>query len=157
MQQQPPIASIHDDPRPGTQNESFPTYWMGGSPSSGKSTITEALAARFGLQVYRCDDAHFQTPKLISPECQPIFAHLTQASCDEIWMRPVAQQIDEELALYREEFPLILSDLANLLMSGPVIAEGAALLPELVDAFVVRRDRSIWIVPTEYTVQGDLT
>lgn len=124
-------------------------YWVGGSPCSGKSTVTDALAARFDLQVYRCDDAYYQHQHLVTEERQPIFTRITRASCDELWLRPVPQQIAEALALYREEFPLILEDLRALAKIGPVIAEGAALLPDLLDAMGVIPECSIWIVPTE--------
>ena len=64
-------------------------------------------------------------------------------------MRPIPKQVGDEIALYREEFPLILADLAALPSTQTVIAEGAALLPDLLDRLRVRRRRAIWIVPTE--------
>src|SRR4051794_38186163 len=105
-------------------------YWIGGSPCSGKSTVTEALAAATGYPVYRCDDAYFQHQHLVTPEAQPVYHRLSRLAGEALWMRPVAEQIAEELILYREEFPFILADLVELTAAGPVIAEGAALLPD---------------------------
>ncbi len=122
-------------------------YWLGGSPCSGKSSIADLLAAKHGMGVYRCDDAYFRHQTVISSEAQPVFSRLAHASCDELWMRPVAQQVRDELALYREEFPLILADLTARPRSRPLIAEGAALLPELLAGLGVAR-RAIWVVPT---------
>jgi hypothetical protein len=144
MHQRPVIVD-----RVAIESETHPIFWIGGSPCSGKSTITDALASRFNLQTYRCDDAYYEHQHLLSPEQQPIFSRLSQASCDDLWMRPVAQQVEEEFALYREEFPFIVSDLAERAMSGPVIAEGAALLPDVLAGFGVVPTRSISIVPTE--------
>lgn len=124
-------------------------FWLGGSPCAGKSTIADRLAAAHGLSVYRCDDAFYRHKDLVTPEDQPVFARLARASCDEVWMRPVARQIAEEIALYREEFPFILADLVALPANRPVIAEGAALLPEVLAGFDVDFGRALWIVPTE--------
>lgn len=123
-------------------------YWIGGSPCSGKSSITDDLAAKHGLTVYRCDEAFFRHQELVTAERQPVFSRLARALCDELWMRPVPRQLEEEIALYHEEFPLILADLANHTDTRPVIAEGAALLPHLLGPLGIHRRRAIWIVPT---------
>lgn len=131
-------------------NDEIPTvehvYWLGGSPCSGKSSIADHLAATHGLDVYRCDDAYYRHQSLISPADQPVWSRLAGATCDGLWMRPVGQQVDEELAVYREQFPFILADLTARPRSRPVIAEGAALLPELIDGVASPR-RAIWMVP----------
>lgn len=123
--------------------------WLGGSPCAGKSSIADGLAARHGLTVYRCDDAFHHYKERIDPRAQPVFARLARATCDEIWLRPTEQQIREEIALYREEFPQILADLAAMPKDRPILAEGAALLPELVGGLGVPPHRAIWVVPTE--------
>ncbi len=123
-------------------------YLIGGSPCSGKTTITNRIAETYGFPTYRCDDAYFEHAKELTAD-QPIFSQLVNATSEEIWMRPVPQQIDEELEIYREEFPFIVRDLKKLAKSGPVIAEGAALLPSLVATLGLAPNRAIWIVPTE--------
>jgi hypothetical protein len=55
----------------------------------------------------------------------------------------------DEFAFYREEFGMILEDIRSMPAGRPVLAEGAALLPELVDPLVSDLHRAIWIVPTE--------
>ncbi len=124
-------------------------YWIGGSPCSGKSSIADLLAEKHGMTVYRCDDAYFRHQTVISAEAHPVFSRLAHASCDELWLRPVAQQVREEIELYREEFPLILADLASLPPTRPVVAEGAALLPDLLAGLRADPNRAIWVVPTE--------
>jgi hypothetical protein len=78
--------------------------WIGGSPCSGKSSIADALIAAYGFQLYRCDDAYWQHAKIVTSEKQPVFHKLSQFSLysDDLWMRPVGQQVEEEIALYRE-------------------------------------------------------
>lgn len=60
---------------------------------------------------------------------------------------PIEQQVDDEFAFYRAEFPLIADDLARI--DGPVIAEAAALLPSLIHGCDVSPDHAIWLIPTE--------
>jgi hypothetical protein len=60
----------------------------------------------------------------------------------------VPQQVAEEIALYREEFPLILDDLLAYPRTQPVLVEGAALLPECVHPLLAHPGRAIWVVPT---------
>ena len=69
-------------------------------------------------------------------------------STDDLWLRPLPEQIEEELAIYREEFPFILADLARP-EEELGLAEGAALLPSLVAEHGVPTEQAIWIVPAE--------
>jgi 2-phosphoglycerate kinase len=124
-------------------------FWVGGSPCAGKSSVAEMLAEAYGLHVYKCDDAFWEHAKRVDPVKQPTFHRLTQMTWDEIWMRPVKAQVADEFACYREEFAMILGDLLALPGSAPVIAEGAALLPELVSGLLHDRSRAVWAVPTE--------
>ena len=123
-------------------------YWIGGSPCSGKTSIAEALAEAYTLQLYHADQAYFRHANVVTPERQPTFHKLVHLSADELWMRAVAKQVAEEVALYQEEFPLILDDLLALPATRPILAEGAALLPECVVPFLCAAHHAIWIVPT---------
>ncbi|MCB0124239.1 MAG: hypothetical protein KDE58_18415, partial [Caldilineaceae bacterium] len=106
-------------------------YWLGGSPCSGKSAIAERLAVQYNLTYVRCDDslsAHIATS---DPCHQPTLARLRTMSSDEIWLEPVAAQVERVIAIYREEFPLLFAELQALHTGRPILAEGAALMPEL--------------------------
>jgi hypothetical protein len=122
--------------------------WIGGSPCAGKSSIADAIARERGWSVYRCDDEVTRHAQLADPLRQPVFTRLNRLSCDELWLRPLDEQVSEEFAFYREEFPFILDDLARFPAGQTVLAEGAALLPELIDPAVVAQGRAVWIVPT---------
>lgn len=132
-------------------------YWIGGSPCCGKSTIADRLSAEFGFGIYRCDDAYERHRSALDPATQPVFARLSTADCDGLWMRPVQRQISEEWELYREEIPMILADLRADLRHettratglSAVVAEGAALLPDLIAGLNPDPSRVIWIVPTD--------
>lgn len=123
-------------------------YWIGGSPCAGKSSVAEALAERYDMASYNCDAAFEIHEKTVDPERFPTLSRLSRLSCNDLWMRPVPQQVSEEIALYDEEFSLILDDLRALPTDRPVIAEGAALLPHLLHDLGIDAHRTLWMVPT---------
>ncbi len=129
------------------QRELVHVYWLGGAPCSGKSSVADTLAAKYGWQLYRCDEAYEHHVSIVTPEEQPIFSQLSILTGDALWMRPLAQQISEEIGLYQEEFPLILDDLLALPKTTPVLVEGAALLPHLVAPLLIARHQALWMVP----------
>jgi 2-phosphoglycerate kinase len=125
-----------------------PLLWLGGSPCAGKSTVADAIAARFGWEVYRCDAAYARHVAEADPQHAPTLTRIGHLHGDALWMRPVAEQTATEIALYREEFAFILRDIAALSGDEPVIIEGAALLPELVAPLLGEHAHGAWLVPT---------
>lgn len=123
-------------------------YWLGGSPCAGKSSIADILTQKYGWQHYCCDDAYERHSTFITPSQQPTYARLCTLSGDALWMRPLEQQIRDEIQVYKEEFPLILTDLLALPTTTPILLEGNALLPELVAPLLKNRMQAFWLVPT---------
>ena len=123
-------------------------FWIGGSPCAGKSTIAARLASAYGFALYRCDEALDAQLRRVSALSHPMMHKLTNSSWNDLWTRPVEVQIREELAFYREEFPLILDDLRAYPDETPLIVEGTALLPELVAPLLVAPQQVVWLVPT---------
>ncbi|MBA3276776.1 MAG: hypothetical protein H0T72_13380 [Chloroflexia bacterium] len=123
-------------------------YWIGGSPCAGKTSVATAIVARFGMTSYNCDDAFEIHERIVDPGQFPTLHRLSRHSCDDLWMRPIDRQIREEGELYREEFSLILDDLGNLPSTRPILAEGSALMPELLETLNLPNHRAIWLVPT---------
>jgi hypothetical protein len=106
--------------------------WLGGSPCAGKSSIAAALCAENRWRYYKCDDyvnIHLTRSR---PQTAPTLHELHALSCDELWMRPLAEQVRTEIAYCVELFSEILTDLRALPVDRPLMAEGAALLPHLV-------------------------
>ena len=123
-------------------------YWLGGSPCAGKSTIAEMLANRYNLHYFNCDHAFARHQQQSNPSDQPTLYGLGQLTCDEIWLVPVAEQVARVIAIYEEEFALLLADLQALPTNRPILAEGAALMPVLVAQQEAWRDQAAWVVPT---------
>jgi len=122
-------------------------YWIGGSPCAGKSTAAAAISARYGMTSYTCDDAFEIHEQLVDPARYPVLHRLSGLSWNALWMRPVEQQIREEIALYREEMDLILDDLAKLPDDRPILAEGTAFMPAFLESLDIPYRRAIWLVP----------
>ena len=75
--------------------------------------------------------------------------HLHQLSCDELWLRPVAEQLRTEIEYHVQQFQLILADLRQLPAKQKILVEGAALMPTAVLPHLSQPEHAIWIVPTE--------
>src|SRR5512133_1785392 len=134
---------------PGTLDQLLShVYWLGGSPCAGKSSIADTLSQRYGMQLYRCDEAFYRHLDQITPDEQPVFYRVMHLSSEALWMRPVAQQVEETIEIYHEEFPLILADLLALPLDRPILAEGAALMPDLVAPLLADPRRGMWVVPS---------
>ncbi len=123
--------------------------WLGGSPCSGKSSITEILAGRYSLCVYRVDVAFDRHRQRFTPERHPTLTKWTQTSWDELWMQPADVLLSEAIADYTEHFEFILEDLLELPGPDPLLAEGTALLPRLVAPLLSQPRQALWMVPTE--------
>lgn len=122
-------------------------YYIGGSPCSGKSTVAEALCARYGLTYFKADDHLDAFTARGAAEGLPVCQRIQSMSPEEIWMRPPHVQCREELDYYAEIAPFVMEKLSQL--PTPVLAEGAAFLPSLMQAQGVPAERYIAIVPSE--------
>jgi hypothetical protein len=121
-------------------------WYIGGSPCAGKSTIADLLAQRHGLHAFHCDEA--AEPRLALVRRSPsraIRELVTLADCDRL-SRPPAWQAEQEVHFYRAQFPYLLDELATA--PQPSIAEGADLLPELLQGAGIPLARAVWVVPT---------
>lgn len=123
-------------------------YYIGCSPCSGKSTMAEMIAAKYGYCYYKLDDHLFDFMKMAAEHSKPRSANYFALSPDGIWLRSPEVQCEDEIGLYREMFEFFLSDIERLDISQPVIAEGAGFLPELMMQSGVDAGHYFCMVPT---------
>jgi 2-phosphoglycerate kinase len=123
-------------------------YWIGGSPCSGKSSITGIVAAQHGLRIYHCDDHFAAHVAAAERDTHPRLHWLQSATWDDIFMRPLAELVADMVAIYREEFDLILAELEALRSPLPLLVEGAALLPSLVAPLLSGPAHAVFVIPT---------
>jgi 2-phosphoglycerate kinase len=124
-------------------------YWIGGAPCSGKSTIAEKLAFKCGFSLFKSDDHMYAHMRLASVDKQPVMAKLASLSWDESWTRPVEVQVQDEFAFYREEFAMLLDELALYPQGQPILAEGNAWLPELIGQLQAPLEHIVYVIPTK--------
>ncbi len=122
-------------------------YYIGGSPCSGKSTVTEILAAKYHLFYFKVDDFIDKYLKMGASKGYEICKKQDSLRADEIWMREPALQCQEELLYYKETFAFVLEDLMQI-KEKDIITEGAAYLPELMRKLDISNNRYISITPT---------
>lgn len=123
-------------------------YWLGGSPCAGKSSIARQLAEQFGLHLYHCDTEFERQLAQVTAESAPTIHRLHQLSCNELWLRPVAEQLRTEIAYQAEQFEMILADLRQLPVEPKILVEGSALMPTAVFHHLAHRQQAVWLVPT---------
>ena len=124
-------------------------YWIGGSPCSGKSSISRILAQRCGLALYEVDASLPRLQARFDPQRYPTLFRWTSTPWDDLWMQPPEALLDQAKAAYAEHFSLTLDELAVQAASRPVLVEGTALLPGLVRPLLADLQRAVWVVPSE--------
>lgn len=120
--------------------------FVGGSPCAGKSTLAERVSSAFGRRYVRCDDRWEDHVRAADPARQPTIARLGSMSFAEIFAQSAQVMLRDEIEAYREEWAFIRAELEA--MPSPVIAEGAALMPELI-ASLEPEAHAAYLVPTE--------
>lgn len=134
---------MHSSPL-GDPNLVLPrVYWIGGSACAGKTTITKRLAARHGLVAYHCDERFDDHLRRADPERHRRFLRLARRPPEDLWRGSVDEQTRDLHGFYEDEFELVVDDLRALSAGGPVLAEGAGLLPARVGA-----RQALWLVTT---------
>jgi hypothetical protein len=95
-------------------------------------------------------DSHFEDHiRRCTPDRHPTQFKISTMGWNEIWSRPVPVMVQQELERYRELFELIVEDLLAFGLGCPILAEGAALLPELIAGCGVAPQRALYLVPTK--------
>ena len=124
------------------------TYFIGGSPCSGKSTVAEILAEKYDLYYFKVDDFLEAYTKMGASKGYEICKKQEDMGSEQIWMREPQLQCEEELTFYEEVFEFVMADLEKINAKG-IITEGAAYLPRLMKKLGVSQDRYLSITPTK--------
>ena len=124
-------------------------YILGGSPCSGKSTIAERLASQYQFQYYMVDEHESEHTSRCQQDRHPVMFKFSKMNWNDIWLRPVSIQVQDELKYYHERFEMIIQDLEKYDLGMSTILEGAAFLPNLIKPYGVDPRHVIYIVPTK--------
>lgn len=125
--------------------------WIGGPQAGGKSSIAEALADRFGLQLYHVDARTWvHEPRMPPTE----FASLTM---DERWVHAgVERMLGWFVSHSAHRFRLVLEDLRELPDEPACIVEGPQLFPRLVSAVLGAPDQALFLLPVRAEMEARL-
>ncbi len=125
------------------------TYYIGGSPCSGKSTVAEKIAEQNGWYYFKVDDFLEKYTELGASRNYEICRKQMELSSEQIWMREPMVQCCEEIRFYEEIADFIEADLKQIKDCTAIITEGAAYLPAIMKKRQVSMNRYISIVPTK--------
>ena len=124
-------------------------YFMGGSPCCGKSTIAEHINKKYGFQYYKPDNFLSKYIQKGKDDGDEWLKYIATMPMDKIWLKDPKLLNKEELLTYERLFPYFISDLNNFSKDIPIITEGTAFLPSLMDRLQVDKTHYICIVPTK--------
>jgi adenylate kinase family enzyme len=123
--------------------------WIGGSPCSGKSTISHTIARISVFVDYHVDAwaANHLARLVAAGDAQATaFSHMTMS---QRWIeRSVETLIEEALRSWTRTFSLVIEDLLTLPKETFIVAEGN-FLPACVAPYLASPHQAIWLVPTD--------
>jgi len=123
--------------------------WIGGATDTGKTTISQIIAERYGFQIYNYDRHDLPQLERLA-QTLPRYRAFLDASLDERWVRPEPEDLLQFLLRgFQDRFPLVVKDLLDLSREPMIVAEGFGLTPELLSPVLSNKRQAIWLVPTE--------
>lgn len=108
--------------------------------------MARQLAVTWSWTYFGLDD-HFDEHGRRLGSSAPTYAKVAALGDEERLAQPIATQVSDVCALAEEQLAPVLDDLGRI--PGPVLVEGAALLPRLLVDCGVEVSDAIWLVPTE--------
>ncbi len=123
--------------------------WIGGATDTGKTTISQIIAERYGLEVYNYDRHDLSQIERLA-QANANYRAFLATSLEENWVQPEPEDLLQfTLQAFQDRFPLVIEDLLALPREPTVVAEGHGLVPELVAPVLSGKRQAIWLVPTE--------
>ena len=116
-------------------------YFIGGSSCAGKTTAARRLAQTCDLYYYGVDDHLGQLAEYGIKHGFPVCLKHSRMSMDEYLMRPPYVQCEELILFYTEIHAYLMETIRKLDPGRPVLAEGIAFIPELMQKDNIGPDR----------------
>jgi adenylate kinase family enzyme len=123
--------------------------WIGGSPCSGKSTISHTLTRIYVFLDYHLDAwarNHFAR-RVAAGETEA--GEFLKMNIDQRWIeRPVEALVQETITSWTNDFRLVIEDLLSMPGDNFIIAEGN-FFPACVAPYLSHPRQAIWLIPTD--------
>jgi adenylate kinase family enzyme len=123
--------------------------WIGGSPCSGKSTISHTIARIYVFVDYHVDawDGNHMARRIAAGDAEA--QAFMSMSVEQRWVeRSVETLTREAITSWSRAFPLVIEDLMALPTETFIVAEGN-FFPACVAPYLSTPRQAIWLVPTE--------
>lgn len=123
-------------------------YFITGTATGGKSTISRALGKKFGFEVFNIDDRFEEHRAKSDPHIQ-VNMNKIFADADEFFLRPVEEYTQWLHDNAREQLDFIILDLIRISQDRPVICDSHITVEEA-DALTVP-ERTVFLIkePTD--------
>ena len=121
-------------------------YYLGGSPCSGKSTIAEMISKEYGFQYFKADDFLMDFISKGVNDGNKWLTSISEMTLDQMWLQDPEKLKEDELLNYQNLYPYFAKAIKGLDSNTPIIAEGAAFLPSLMQGKDIQY---VCIVPTK--------
>lgn len=122
--------------------------WIGGPPSSGKTSIATALARRYGLRLYSADTRtwlHRDRALAAGNAAAHRWESLTPA---ERWTQCSAEEMFV-MSLHKERGEMVVDDLRAMPGSSLIVAEGSVVPAWVVSRGIAAPSQAAWLIPAE--------
>ena len=96
------------------------TYYIGGSPCSGKSTLAEMLAPKYDLYYFKVDDYLDAYTREGALQGRPICMKQLEMNSEQIWMRDPSLQC-QSFGVFVAR--IIKKQIGGLRLLAPILAE----------------------------------
>jgi hypothetical protein len=121
--------------------------WIGGPPSSGKTSVATRLARAHGLRWYNADTRTWEHRDRALDAGSAAARRWEAMTVEERHAAAPAAMV--ELSLHATRGPMVVDDLRRFPASPLIVAEGSTLPASAVSAGIALRSRAIWLLPTD--------
>lgn len=148
----PNIGKIHQlcESIPITREDLQRVYWLSGTPCGGKTTISGSIAEKLNWNVYHVDEHWDAHKERACPDKHPTYHSITRITGDQLWLRPIQEQIQTEPSFVAESFPFILEDVkAQLDSDDRNLVIDASVVPACIEPFLPDASHIYYLIPLE--------
>ena len=126
-------------------------YYIGGASCAGKTTTARRLAQKYDLMYLGVDDHLGTLAEYGIRQGFPICTKHSRMSIEELLMRPPLLQCRELIRFYEELHGRIMEMLQELNSTKPILAEGIAFMPALMNKDGINPERYVCLTaPPEF-------